>query len=112
MHPDPFHCPTDETELDVYCNSITQQLRKAGPPSLDVVVYPNPFSDYLVVEGSFGQDENIQVEVYNMLGEMVFKDEARKSGSNTLDLTLLKPGFYLLQLGRSSYSKTISIIKI
>lgn len=65
----------DETEID------------------DLVVYPNPVSDLLMVKGP----EMRQIEMYNLLGQQV-KIETCHGSAVQLDVTLLAAGVYVLRV--------------
>jgi N-acetylneuraminic acid mutarotase len=68
-------------------------------------IYPNPFHDYI----SFNTKKNISsVELYNVIGAMLIKEENITNGMN---VQLLPPGVYQAKLiftdGSESYSRII-----
>ena len=59
---------------------------------VQVVVYPNPTTDALYLD--LPQETIEEVMVYNMLGQRVLKPQT----SQSIDVSMLKPGVYLLKL--------------
>ncbi|GHU73110.1 hypothetical protein FACS189413_17140 [Bacteroidia bacterium] len=62
--------------------------------SLTASVYPNPFSDYIIVNTR----ENSQVVVYNLSGQAV-AETTFVAGENRMNLSHLAAGAYLLKYG-------------
>lgn len=59
-----------------------------------VMVYPNPVADELTVEAPAGASE---VHIYNPAGQLVLRQSVQE-GSNVLNVSSLRKGFYLLHL--------------
>lgn len=59
---------------------------------VQVTVYPNPTTDALYLD--LPQETIEEVMVYNMLGQRVLKPQT----SQSIDVSMLKPGVYLLKL--------------
>lgn len=72
-----------------------------------ITVYPNPTVAQLFFD-SKETLKNEKVQVYNNAGQLVF--EKAISGDNSIDLTTLSSGIYLIQLSNKT-SKTFKIIK-
>ncbi len=76
---------------------IDEKLYKGN----DIKLQPNPISDLLTVNLSSNIEGNISFEVFDVSGKKVFSKEEKniKSGENSrrLDLSFLKPGFYVLK---------------
>jgi D-alanyl-D-alanine carboxypeptidase len=63
-----------------------------------VLVYPQPASDILTIEGSFPLET--QVSIFNSLGDLV---QRLPTGTNgTVDVSQLSPGYYILELSMST----------
>ena len=58
---------------------------------LDISIYPNPTSDIVYIDGNYTQ---LKVVVYDMLGKQVMN----KSITNSIDISQLEKGVYILQL--------------
>jgi hypothetical protein len=72
-----------------------------------LIVYPNPVSDYLTIQGSF--DGPVAVELYDLGGRLMALPETVAVSATTLSIRLsgLKPGVYigkLVQPSRNSLS--------
>ena len=71
---------------------------------LDISIYPNPTSDMVFVEGNYTQ---LKVIIYNVLG----KEILNKSITNSIDISHLDNGVYILQLSDGVKLSTRKIIK-
>jgi hypothetical protein len=80
----------------------------ASVKKLDVNVYPNPASNYIVVENA----ESATVSIYNVVGRLV-KTVQSTDSELTIDLSNLTRGTYLIniQKGNQMVTKKVSIIK-
>lgn len=69
-------------------------------------VYPNPASNSFKIKHNFGNDA--VVEVYNMLGKLVFKEN---SNSGVIDCSRWENGYYFCRLyNQGKIEKTIKIV--
>jgi surface protein len=71
---------------------------------LDISIYPNPTSDMVYIEGNYTQ---LKVIIYNVLG----KEILNKSITNSIDISHLDNGVYILQLSDGVKLSTRKIIK-
>ena len=71
---------------------------------LDISVYPNPTSDIVYIDGNYSQ---LKVVVYDILGKQVIN----KSITNSIDISQLEKGVYILQLSDGAKVTTQRIIK-
>jgi hypothetical protein len=71
---------------------------------LDISIYPNPTSDMIYIEGNYTQ---LKVVIYNVLG----KEILNKSITNSIDISHLDNGVYILQLSDGVKLSTRKIIK-
>ena len=67
----------------------------------DIMVYPNPVSDILNVKSNL---DIIAMDVVNMLGQVVIKQFGR---SNSLNVSTLSPGLYILKTKNENSSESI-----
>ena len=72
----------------------------------DVLIYPNPSTGIYTID----LNEDAQVEVYDMLGKVVYKREAQE-GKSTIDISNYQAGIYLLHVKSENGSVTKKIIK-
>ena len=71
---------------------------------LDILIYPNPTSDIVYIDGNYTQ---LKVVVYDILGKQVMKE----SITNSIDISQLEKGVYILQLSDGAKLTTQRIIK-
>jgi surface protein len=71
---------------------------------LDISIYPNPTSDMVYIESNYTQ---LKVVIYNFLG----KEVMNKAITNTIDISHLDIGVYILQLSDGVKLSTRKIIK-
>ena len=82
------------------------QALSVGDPAfeLGLSVYPNPTSDIVYIDGNYTQ---LKVVVYDILGKQVMN----KSITNSIDISHLGNGVYILQLSDGAKLTTKRIIK-
>lgn len=74
-----------------------------------IKVYPNPVSNNLTIENSFGG--NYQIQIFNQLGQFVLKQNQSKS-TTSIDVSNLSKGFYFLNIKAENRKlETIKFIK-
>ena len=103
-------------------NAATSVESKSNHSGINkFMIYPNPSAGLINVSVSLKQDGKTNASVYNLLGEKVFNvetDETKSAGehSETIDLSRLHNGIYLLELtfigANGEISKTIERINI
>ena len=62
-------------------------------------VYPNPAQEMITVELGIAEDQELCI--YDMLGKIVV-EKTLVWGKNSIDVSELQPGIYLLKAGSSS----------
>jgi len=77
-----------------------------------VLIYPNPFEDMLNIQFPPHFNQRVGVSIFDVQGKVVFKDDF-SSTQNTVDLNLsiLKPGVYLLKITTAGTETIHKIIK-
>ena len=71
---------------------------------LDISIYPNPSSDIVYIDGNYSQ---LKVVVYDILGKQVIKE----SITNSIDISQLEKGVYIIQLSDGAKLTTQKILK-
>ena len=71
---------------------------------LDISIYPNPSLDIVYIDGNYSQ---LKAVVYDILGKQVIKE----SITNSIDISQLEKGVYILQLSDGAKLTTQRIIK-
>lgn len=99
--------PTNTNYTTPYQFNITTTLSADDTSFESFVFYPNPVKDILNLE-------NITLSkatVYSMLGQLIETKSFENTTSNTLDLSSLESGIYLIVLENDSQQKTIKVVK-
>jgi len=97
-----------------YSNSLTN-TEESFDKAYDIKVYPNPFDDYITIDYQNDKSNDLQVDVYNDLGQVILsKNYAGQSVINEkiLDQIDLKHGIYYVRFTIGSDSDVKKIIKI
>ena len=99
--------PTNTNYQTPYQFNITTTLSADDTSFESFVFYPNPVKDILHLD-------NISLSkasVYSILGQLIEAKSFENTTSNTLDLSGLESGIYLIVLENDSQQKTIKVIK-
>lgn len=95
----------------------TQRLTKAKQDFTSPNIfscYPNPFIDVINIYISLQKEQKINISILDMLGKQFFQKNANFSKGESLvniNLSLLKPGTYIIKLFNSNINETFKIIK-
>jgi hypothetical protein len=106
---------------DIYCHKICYDGFNVGVTEKnvlpDIKVFPNPFRDNLSVSFPALKGENFSVQIFNLMGEIIFQSATEKNTQNSgqLDFKLnaeLPLGIYFLRISdNKKYSRTIKLVK-
>jgi hypothetical protein len=86
----------------------------SGLNNPDVIFYPNPFKDELVVRIININSIKANIEIYDMLGSKVFESTMSNISDNdryTINLSKLSPAVYFIKFISDSFIKTDKIYK-
>lgn len=98
---------TSTTFIGTMDLSVQEGLSINGFNDLKITVSPNPVVDFMTISSK----ENLNaVTIYNVLGQLVFKIEA-KSNQEKIDLSTLASGNYFVKINANNNSKIVKIIK-
>ncbi|PQV46572.1 putative secreted protein (Por secretion system target) [Jejuia pallidilutea] len=87
-------------------------VTKSAFSSLKAIVYPNPFDYDIQISFSESVSKDIKIEVYDVLGKLVYVKKFSPSKKLRIDLTKLSTGAYTLKAisnGKLFNSKLIKI---
>jgi len=74
----------------------TPSVKETDVSNFDIIIYPNPFTDAVTITS---QQEITAIEVYNMLGELVFStSNIKHQTSNIIDLSSQPSGIYFVRV--------------
>jgi len=81
---------------------------------INVSVYPNPASDYIMINFNNSDSKDLTIRLMNTAGDVIMNQQVQVSDSNyRLDLTQKpKPGCYFLQVTGSGFTQTSKVIII
>ena len=99
--------PTNTNYQTPYQFNITTTLSADDTSFESFVFYPNPVEDILYLD-------NItlsKASIYSVLGQLIETKSFENATSNTLDLSSLESGIYLIVLENDSQQKTIKVVK-
>ena len=99
-------CDGTNITYDVLSFSVGTSLIVANDNE-KIILFPNPAKDHISVQT--GNSSPLILTIYNSLGEKVF-DSVQNSSENSIDLTELEKGAYLVQIeteGTIYYKKFI-----
>lgn len=95
----------DYMEFDVKgATGIEEELNR------EFKVYPNPANEQLFIETG-SQSQNIELELYNMTGQVVLRESFRNTSTIGVDVSGLTKGIYIMKLrtDKDSYNTRIII---
>lgn len=101
------------SDVDYFMVNVdySKQAQFAATGDAALSVYPNPASNVVNVRAEFGEISNVELKLSNALGQSVFvKSVSGSSISETVDVSNLTPGLYLLETainGEKSVSKIV-----
>lgn len=103
----------DSSSLLVDLNTYTENelLEDIALTDFDFSIYPNPAQEELHIQSKLIQEEKVQIEILDFLGNTLV-NEAKASSNNTqsLDISSLAPGIYFIVLRYGSHTKTKKLI--
>ena len=80
--------------------------------SRDLILYPNPFSDFLYLRFTATPTDPVRLKIYSMTGVLIYHQVIPSSGlSAGIPLNHLEPGLYLLEVSSGDHSRKSLIQK-
>ena len=99
--------PTNTNYQTPYQFNITTSLSVDDTDLESFVFYPNPVKDILHLDNL----SITKASIYSILGQLIETKTFENATSNTLDLSSLESGIYLIVLENDSQQKTIKVVK-
>lgn len=90
--------------------AFTVGINDAAQDENELSIYPNPASENITINIT-STSKNVSVKIYDATGRMVKNMENVKSGENTINVSELENGLYLLNLQDGNNSVTKRFIK-
>ena len=92
-------------------NILAKIIDKDIPLTLEAIIYPNPFKEHISISFNEEMSGNIEVQVYDMLGRMVFEKSYIATESLKIILTGLPVSNYVLKVKANKKQFIKKIIK-
>lgn len=89
-------------------NAIVTSVRNNAAQKINI--YPNPSKDLIYLDLPKNTNNNIQLSIYNMLGEIVLSSNSILS-NNMLDISTLAKGMYQINIATAKETYLASFIK-
>lgn len=99
-------------------NTKSKIEKPDSPPSLyinlkEVMVYPNPNNGSFSLRVELGEEANVQVAIYNLLGQLILTDSFdTKKTDRQYSLNNIEKGMYLINVRAGKNQQTVKFIKI
>jgi hypothetical protein len=81
----------------IYDNDFVVEIDDIAKAN-DLIVYPNPATDYIVVEGNIGEE----VRIYDLEGRVVIKECTMHNAQCIIDASVFTAGTYIVKSGSAS----------
>lgn len=75
-----------------------------------VLIYPNPFNNYLTIDNLPYSKNGFEVSIYNMVGKEMLKQHIAPN-QNTVNTNWLPGGVYILKLNAEGVQKSFKVLK-
>ena len=89
-------------------NALTTGINEIN--AKDFSVYPNPFTDAITIKNS-SIAQNINVEILNMVGQVVFKEQMNNLVTSNIDTKSLAKGVYFIRFISNEGIATKKLVK-
>ena len=79
--------------------------------TMDLILYPNPFKDFVNIRFSKPTMYPIQIEVFDVRGRLVLNQEFQPSGQITVSMDRLEDASYIIRISSGSSEFLKKLIK-
>ncbi len=102
-------CPTGANTIEVkfdVCSGIAIQLEDE-----EVTVYPNPFTDELVIDLDLYQSSAISWKLFSVTGNVLLSEDNLHTNQLRINTSSLNSGVYVIQLQADEKVKNIKVVR-
>src|SRR3989339_86776 len=80
----------------------------------NIIIKPNPLIDYVIIEGNFKEKTDVNIILYNLLGEKIYRIYLSDKTviSERLSLEQLQPGTYFVEINYGAEKVIRKIVKL
>ncbi len=96
--------------VSVLMDNINTSINEVSENSM-YTVFPNPTQGLFLISSKNSLNNNVQIAVYNSVGQIIFSDKAINSKSIEIDGTNWSNGVYTIQVNNEEEINKIKIIK-
>lgn len=108
----------DNVSVD-FCNSCADVSTMAAATTaaerltteVEMIAYPNPFTDHLTFQYNDAGVDEVSIQIYNLEGKLIYKDDQMAANTPLSFGEGLKPGLYILQVKTANGTEQIKILK-
>ncbi len=100
-----YGIPNFEVALNSYMSALSVDKEELNLLS----IFPNPVQDVFIIDSKNIHINSFNLQIFNILGKKVF--ESSKLKSNTINVSFLKRGIYILKISKENQHKTLKLIK-
>jgi len=88
-------------------------LAVSGPDVMNkpIKIYPNPVSDFLMVESNYTPTQKSELQLYNISGQLMLQQDIHNKKSE-LDVSKLPKGVYILKIINAQGTEVVKIDKM
>jgi serine protease AprX len=108
---DKYNNPTDQYGYGIpdFETAYNQVLSINDFSNSQINIYPNPIKDSFSIAVDDASLHNLSIQIFNILGEKVLENS--RIISNTVNISNLETGFYVLKIQQGNQQKTVKLIK-
>lgn len=100
---------SEPVTVQVYSSTDTKCTTGLNQNSISYKVYPNPFKGSFTLEASNLNNTPSTVELFNVLGEKVYRKEIGEIVAQTI-IPVTEPGFYTLRVSTKNSVQTFKVV--
>ena len=106
-----FNFSFDEFKLMKLENDITSVENNLSS-KIELMVYPNPASTMLIINGQSDLDKDATLEIYSLMGRKVYETTQNLVFPQKLDISSFQSGSYIIRLKSKENVETLKFIKL
>jgi len=111
-----FACKVQDPAIRRQYHGRSKNQKNAEAPiktavETEISIYPNPVKDILTINISADLNSEGKAEIFSLTGNKVFSYDGLKSGENTVNISELASGVYLIKVYTESTTYDMKIIK-
>ncbi len=79
---------------DIFCNSVVTGINPQIADKSNILIYPNPASNYFNIQGN----ELNEIKIYDINGKLVFSNKLNNASSANIDCSNVEQGMYFINI--------------